>query len=982
MRLTPAQEVILRKRPQSTKLWLSIYKPKTLLAAMVSGTFSSGEIDINYDTVSAGSFSNVPSNTIVLIGTTAGGSDVGRIRVRSITSSAVKFAENEIVWRDNLHFTFIDFVDINAVYPRIIQDPSNQTNVIFYKDWDIPYSNQNTIYGTFPCMGPHRAGFITTGSFGTFYSSTGSYNVKGDSITFNWAFEGGTPTGSTLRDPGLVQYTTPGHYRTRLIITSSSGAIDTSYRYVSAYERPENGTNTPILKWELTNFSGSRGEGGYVVGIKMMQDIGLIEPNALVVIFAEDDYGGTLGSLGGNANNNSSIVFVGYVLSDSIQFDYKQSTVEFEVGSVSEVMKITEGFSVSCESKAVASTWFQLQEMTIQKAIYHYLRWHSTLLNVCDYQYTGDDRFVQYFDADRGSLFDAIESFVSSGVLGSTIADRQGKLWSEINYYGYTAPFSSIPSVPPVIDKQDWIAEPNITERKTSELAFVELGGIAYFGVTSNDFLALLTNAPGDSPLYRGNVERQQGLILLSQQQLNQISGNYLAHKNSPFPEVNMSLGGNYRNMDIVPQEQKFLLINPSDTVRNISIQNLPYRVSSMTWQYDSTKQSFVPDVTFEQMVTGTIGQTIIIPATPSDAGFSFPELSLPPLPNFNINVPSPGAQSQTTVILKDATSGNGLLYTTDFDAAQPVWSFMNGGLTVAQRDDIRRVIVTPNGSVWCIGDAQGASGNQFVAYAPAIGQPFTIVVDQAWLTAAYPAAVGNVRTVFAISFNPNFPEKVAFMAGYDNGGGYTTDIWIGDHNGFTKGATTTNNRAFPTVDLTFGADTWRLTPNNSNGTSANFTRYSLDGSTINLHTANIGAGLNNHMGNTERFIFYSGLGGTDIKNTLNNGTTISANISFSHAGSHGGLSDDGLYGMLPDTVAGKSRTSDEGATWGAIANLPPGGAYRFAWAGGQGVTSRWVAAKGIVRYSKDWGHTWLNKEGNLLTLLPIPNISLVYVVM
>ncbi len=980
MRLTPAQEALLRQRPQSTKLWLSIYRPKTLMQCQVSGTYSSGEIDISFDSVSTGSFSNVPSNVIALIGSTAGASDVGRLRVKSITSSAVEFAENEIVWRDNQFLTFIDFVDINAVYPRIIQDPNNATNVIFYKDYDIPYSNQNTIYGTFPCAGPHRAGFITTGTFGTFYSSTGSYNVKGDSITFNWAFEGGTPTGSTLRDPGLVQYTTSGHYRTRLIITSASGAVDTTYRYTSVYQRPESGVNTPILKWELKNFSGSRGEGGYIVSIKMMQDIGLIEPNALVVIFADDAYGGTLGSLGGNANNNSSIVFVGYVLSDSIQFDYRESTVEFDIGSVSEVMKITEGFSVSCESKATATTWFELQEMTIQKALYHYLRWHSTFLNVCDFQYTGDDRLVQYFDADRGSLFDAIDTFIQSGVLGSTITDRQGKLWAEINSFGLTDPFTTIPSVSPVVDKQDWIAEPNITERKTSELSFVELGGIVYYGVTSNDFLALLTNAPGDSPLYRGNPDRQQGLILISQQQLNQISGNYLAHKNSPFPEISMSLGGNYRNMDIVPHEQKFLLINPSDTIRNIAIQNLPYRVSSMTWQYDSTRQSFTPDVTFEQMVTGTIGQTIIIPAVPSDAGFSFPSLQLPPLPNFNNNVPSPPAQSSTTVIIKDVTSGNGLLYASNFDAVQPVWSFMNGGLTVTQRDQIQRVIVTPNGSVWAIGDATASSANQFIAYAPAVGQPFTIVVDQTWLTAAYPVASGDIRRVFALSFNPNFPEKIAFMAGYDNSAGYTTNIWIGDHNGFIQGATSTSIRIFATCDLSFGADTWRLTQANLNGTDANFTRYSLDGSTINLHTSNIGTGLVRHMGSTERFIIYGAIG--FIRNTVDNGTTLSANISLSHTGDQGGLSDDGLYGMLANTVAGKVRTSDEGATWGAIANLPPGGSYCFAWAGGQGVTSRWVAARGVVRYSKDWGHTWLNKEGNLLTLLPIPNISLVYVVM
>lgn len=990
MILTPTQEQLLRKRPQSTKLWLSIYRPKTLLACQVNGTFSSGEINITYDNVSSGAFANVPANVTCLIGSTLGASDVGRLRVRSITSTTITFAENEVVWRDNLFLTIVDFVDVVPIYPRIIQDPSNATNVIFYKDYDLAYTNQNTIYGTFPCAGPHRAGFITTGSFGTFYSSTGSYNVKGDSLTFDWAFEGGTPTGSTSRDPGLVQYTTPGHYRTRLIITSSSGALDTTYRYVSVYQHPANGTNTPILKWELTNFSGSRGEGGYTVGIKMMEDIGAVEPNALVVIFAEDNYGGTLTSLGGNAINNSSIVFAGYILSDSIKFDYMDSTVEFNIGSVSEVLKVMEGFSVSCESVPSASRWYELSEMTVQKAIYHYLRWHTTILNVADFQYTGDDRFVQYFDADRESLWDSVDNFVRNGLLGETVVDRQGKIWSEIASYGLVAPFTSLPSNGITLDKQDWIGEPTITERRVSDTSFIELGGIAYYGVTSNTFSALLSTAPGNAPLYRGKSERQEGLILISQQQLNQVNGNYLAHRNSPFPEIALSLGGNYRNFDIAPQEQTLILVEPSDTIRNISLRNLRYRVSSMTWEYNSTKQTFRPDITLEQMVTGTIGQTLLIPLTPPQDGFDYPDLFLPPLPVFNSS-DTPGPAAPTSVILHDTVKG--LIYCEDFDAASPNYYTINAGLTQNQYQMIDFIFVTPNGALY-VGNRRvvdssnystaDADGLCFIARAAAPGLPFTILYNEPSIR---PSPIANTWGLFAAGFNPDVSEQVGIVMGQTSG---NKALFIGANTSFTAGAAvdvSSSSSNFP-GGLSYGGPTgnkrWLYL------TILHYERISANGMSTEASAATTFVPLSTtfptrgHVRAEGSGIIFSAIDSVQGIGMSADNMATTTSTTDSNARKEGlGVDGTGLLMMSRYQPGNKGKSFDGGAAWSFLPNLPPSSAYVWAYAGNGGsspTSSRWIAAQSVIRFSPNGGNDWYNKEGNINLIVAVPDINMVYV--
>src|SRR3972149_2345147 len=117
--------------------------------------------------------------------------DKGRIRVRSASVDTLIVAENsDIDWANDLYITVVDFIEISAIYPRIIKDPANDENVIFYKDYDIPYTNQNSVLGTFVCMGSHRAVDLEDGSAQLYWTSSGTYNVKGDALTYLWEFGG------------------------------------------------------------------------------------------------------------------------------------------------------------------------------------------------------------------------------------------------------------------------------------------------------------------------------------------------------------------------------------------------------------------------------------------------------------------------------------------------------------------------------------------------------------------------------------------------------------------------------------------------------------------------------------------------------------------------------------------------------------------------------------------------------------------------
>ena len=669
MILTAPDLALLKERPHRTDLFLSIYKPTTIMACRVMDVgITRGEREIYYTGTTIGSWTDIVDDDLtMLVGTTIGSSDVGKVRILDVDINNFVVAENsDISWKDGHYLTVLNYVDIWNKYPRIVKDPLDDENVIFYKDYDIGYTNQNVVLGSFPCAGPHRAAFLESGIVDLYWSATGTSNVRGDTLTYWWDFEGSLShvTGSSAETPGYVTYDTPGHYKTTLSVTSSSGGVDVTHRYVSIYDREGIGNNKPIVKWNMSSLDGNRAAGGYIAQIKVWEHLDDIQDNAIVVIFTDDWYGNTNKSLGGNAKNCSNIFFVGYITKGTIQYNYKESSVEFSIGSATEFMRQMEGFAVSCESKKTAkvNTWFEIDDMTVPKALYHYLKWHSTVLKVLDFQYTGQTSRHQYFDTDRASLFDSIDNFLRTALYGELISDRQGKLWAEVDVSATHDAITAVPTTM-ILNNQDWMAEPVIEEKQINELSYLEAGGISYTGPTVGTFSPFLSGAPGSAPSYRGKVERTQGLILTSQAQLNDITGDVFAYKNGKY-NVSMKMSGNYRNIDIAPKEQCKLNINIDDTIRGITFTNKSFHPISMSWTWNSEKGFLSPAILFNEVTNGIGGETEQIPAetvdipyVPPDFGFTIPDFVLPEFPAFSFPY-IPSIKTYTWVISSPAIGG------------------------------------------------------------------------------------------------------------------------------------------------------------------------------------------------------------------------------------------------------------------------------------------------------------------------------------
>lgn len=646
--ITPSERALLDTIPQQTKLYLSVYRPAIALMCQATGDYSAVNQSIPYGSVTSGSYTNITDYLyqVALIGSTPGDDDLGRTWVRSATASTLRFVESDhINWNSSVYITVLKYTEIIPVFPRIIQNPANEEDVIFYKVWDIAYTNQNSILGSFINMGSHYAGFLDGGSTQVYWSASGTTNLIGDSLTYSWLFEGASITGSTSHTPGNVTYTSAGHYRTTLTVTSASGRVDQSVRYVSIYDRPGSGPNVPVLNWEMSEFGGSRDSVGYTGRIRVrgvFNEDAPIQPNsyidgALVVIFKEDWYGDTKQSISKADKGREGIFFVGYINGGSIQFDYTDNSVEFEILSPTNLMEITECFSVSVESKTAPTVWYELKNMDIRRAVYHYLAWHSSVLLCCDLEARNfTDRNIQYFDADRTSLYDAINSVVNGARRGRVMSNSLGKIWIEQDVSVIHNAASTL-NTALTLTRADMIDQPLIEERQMQNTSFIEWGGIAYNPATGQS-TALLASAPGSAPAYRGKPDRSQGFALGDQDELNEMVGDMYAYANSRYPTASFKLRGNFANLDIAPQELVKVNLVRGDTPRGITFTNKPFAVRGVNHQWDARNEVLLTSIDVAEVTQGFVGTSIAIPIEPPDVddnnggSVNQPPITVPPI--------------------------------------------------------------------------------------------------------------------------------------------------------------------------------------------------------------------------------------------------------------------------------------------------------------------------------------------------------------
>ena len=705
--ISPANQIVLRNQPHDVELQLSIWQPTELLRCRVNNSaIAKNARTIAYDGVTLGSHTSVVAGMTLLVGTTAGGSELGRVRIRSITSSSMLVAENsDILWADNMHLTVINQHELWPVYPRMIQDPADNELVIWYKDYDITYSGQNSILGTFICMGSNRAGDLRGGSHQEYWSASGTYNVAGSAITdYYWEFGGASPASGTVHTPGMVTWDAPGDYKVSLTTTAANGGVDTSYRYVKIEQTPS------VTQWSFERPpTGARAEGGSSCEIAVYDlpsDV-VIRPQTIVTIYSKERRGDTV------SNFNGNVFFTGYVKDGSITQNHDIKEISFELVSIVGMMKEVENFGVSLEYAATPADWYQIPFATIRPAIYHYLKYHSTVLAVADYEFVGTDRNIQYFDVARETLHGGLNNLLKNTLFMEIVADRKGKIWSEVMAKAIDNAPTQFPTVM-TVQKGDWVAEPEIKVNYTRPLSYIELNGIQYSAGGAS--IPLIGCAPGTAPGTEGKAKRQPGLALSSQEQLNNLCGNIYTNENYRLPSVNMKMRGAWTHLDIAPQEAYRMNILPEDNSVRVDVSG-SYFAESIAWEFEHADSYLSPLVTWNVITQNDlVGDTIVVPPAPPTYPWKNPNPPLPPLPP--IYEPPGEFPTEFDVRAVVAHCYNGLYCTFDINSASPTWFSLNGFLDefIPVRQSINCMSAFRFGD-WLYATTSGATYSAYVGY-------------------------------------------------------------------------------------------------------------------------------------------------------------------------------------------------------------------------------------------------------------------------
>jgi len=687
----------LRTHPHKIKLYLAVLKPVTIYSALVNnGAAAKGDRTIIFDG-GAGTLVNVKAGMSLWVGTGAGWQDKGRIRIKSTTDTGggtgtFVVAENgHIDWKDDDFLTAKENYEYWPVYPRI------DDNGIFYKDYDVAYTDENEKFYPVPVMGPPACAFLTgtPAAVNVAFDGQASW-CPGTTVAWGvgkstWTFPSGTPNTSTAATPGNVKWSAAGTYWVSLAAKdTANGKITIGYRPVFIFDRS---ANMPYTDFEVRNIRGSLKSGGWDFDVTVFGDADSAEfaDGTMVVLFAEAWYGTTAKAFGMNHPDRHNIRCVGWIVDETVRKDPESGDVSFSVQGLAGLMKSRQNFSVALDYESgTPNKWYKLKLMDTERAIHHYLYWHSTVCKMTDVRVPSVFRAgfpsaykIKFQDFARGSLFGALERLCEEAfyVCGT---DRASCLWIDFNLQCLEAAYRGSVTNVMLLAHRDWEGALEIQRKVELAVNIVDFEGMAYDGTTITPVLSI---APGEAPAYMGSPKPSKSHILDPagdwQGKANLLAGLKYAELNNEFPDISFPCMGDYSISDIVPREYFTLTLVAADTKRGIewAAQNLV--VEQVEERYDHEAGACAVSFAFAKATLGTAGVTgDYPPAEPPTPPDNPPSPPIPP--------PTPGLGGWAKKVYV-ATTTLGVFYTANFvvDTGSPIgvptWAATSTGLDLGE---------------------------------------------------------------------------------------------------------------------------------------------------------------------------------------------------------------------------------------------------------------------------------------------------------
>lgn len=527
------------------KLHLYFHTPVPIFKARVNmavATYPANSID--FDGVTLGAYTDVLPGMTLVLGTTDGGDDLGRVRVKlpeadniRISRSSKGIEDGTVDIQDNAYITVWDDYRVWAKLPYFDLD-----NGVDFKDGNIEPDDNNVDIPPVANCGPGFADYIGEGDIITVTFPKSGVDVSyamadGATITdYLWDVGDGTITvGTSASD--VITATFPAGFRwVSLTVTDSNGKTHTARCPVLAVD-PEDDVTYKTFK------AGQRLEiRGQTLNLELGADLPRdTYPDGTLVMFWWNE--------ASSPSSRAHMKFIGWVGNENYGMNrdrkgfHKKTSITCR--DVTGMLDVLPGFPQALEREESESLWSYMPGLDMNKSLHYLLHWHSTALELADFilPEDGTDYNAMRLDASGATLFQQVDSQAQKMVPDHMLTcNSQGQMVVRRNWMYDDV--GDRPTAAPIITEDYW-NDLNVEYIRHPRVHVLRSGAIvASETYDDNDEIPLAFSiAPGVAEAFgQGTTEatENEGLTL-SQADLNRCEGHRYALLNSRYGEFKLT---------------------------------------------------------------------------------------------------------------------------------------------------------------------------------------------------------------------------------------------------------------------------------------------------------------------------------------------------------------------------------------------------------------------------------------------------------
>lgn len=616
-----------RTHPHTTEGYLVVYVPSVVLACSVNQTtFSYPILQVAYDTVTSGAYTDVKAGMTAKIYSSAGVFK-GYGRVRAAPTSAILYVG--ALPKGDVDFANDDLIEVLDEYRisnKISINADNPSIPLTYKDYSEAYSDQ-TLYPPPQCnLGPDVADFVDGDGYiyASFDLTASCYAVAAGATISSYSADlaGGTVTsGSVASGIFTVRYGA-GKRHIVVTITDSNTKTHTAKRLIVGCEKT--GSNAPLpCRVRALGYQ----DRGWGAEFEILSSAGstVIPNQAKVIYFEKEVYGSTAGSLNGFAGREQ-VKFTGWVDVDENEIQPLLSNMRIRCIGSRERLNREASYGGQVTNDASPASWQEMANLGLFEFIHYILHWHTTILDVCDLEKPAWAALRPYWTigVPQGLMADTVNTLA-----GHTSAlftcDHQGRFFLRYDWMMLSDSDRGDVVTTVALEAHDWELI-NIEERHINQAYAVSASGV----VSSRTIVTPLQSvAPGLTPGQGGTNEQLNNQLVTNQTELNMRAGRLYGRKNSTYGNITIRVWPGGMIADPAWGERIQLTLDETTNKRGISFASDYFLLQEVRVQHDHEAGVTSEEWGVEPETFGAPGATLPVRIQPID------DIGYIPLPDF-----------------------------------------------------------------------------------------------------------------------------------------------------------------------------------------------------------------------------------------------------------------------------------------------------------------------------------------------------------